>query len=94
MATDASPDAVAAPLSSPWTTFWKKVFMGASIVLIVGVAWRAVYVSNQKEMKLRRALRKSQSIHAALHDVPARRFSTIDARPSPTHRNDLVERYS
>lgn len=63
------------------------------MVLLVGVAWRAVYVSNQNEMKIRRAVHKSQNIRAALSDVPARRFSTIDVRPSAAQRSDLGERY-
>lgn len=86
-----------APSPSPVpsrSAFWRKVIIGTSVVFAIGVAWRAVYVSNQNELKLRRAVRKSQSIHAALSEVPGRRFSTIDVRPSAAQKNDLVERYS
>ncbi|KAG5495432.1 hypothetical protein GH5_03093 [Leishmania sp. Ghana 2012 LV757] len=92
MTTNTSQDTAAAPSPSPRTSLLKKVVIGTSVVLLVGVAWRAVYLSNQNEMKLRRAVRKSQNIRAALRDVPARRFSTTDVGPSPIQRKDLVER--
>ncbi|KAK7199734.1 hypothetical protein NESM_000019500 [Novymonas esmeraldas] len=75
------------------TGLWKKAVVGASVVLLVGVAWRAVYVSNQNELKVRRALQKAQSIHASLADVPGRRFSTVDVRPSAAQKADIIERY-
>jgi hypothetical protein len=73
--------------------FWKRTVIGLSVVLVIGVAWRAVYVSNQKELKIRRALRKSQQLHDSLTDVPARRFSTVDVRPAAVQKNQLLERY-
>nr|CAJ2478541.1 unnamed protein product [Leishmania braziliensis]CAJ2478987.1 unnamed protein product [Leishmania braziliensis] len=92
MTTHVSQDAAEEPSPLPLQriVFWKKAVIGASVVLLVGLAWRAVYVSNQNEMKLRRAVRKSQSIRGALCDVPARRFSTIDARPAAAQKNILV----
>ncbi|KAG5496189.1 hypothetical protein JKF63_02490 [Porcisia hertigi] len=93
MTTNTARHASAAQPPSSRTDLWKKVVIGASIFVVLGVAWRTVYVSNQNELKLRRALRKSQSIHAALSDVPARRFSTIDVRPSAAQKNDLIARY-
>ncbi|KPI90834.1 hypothetical protein ABL78_0067 [Leptomonas seymouri] len=73
--------------------FWKRTLIGAAVVLAIGVAWRSVYVSNQRELELRRALRKSQRIHDALTDVPARRFPTMDVRPAAAQKNMLLERY-
>lgn len=73
---------------------WKKALLGTSVVLIVGVMWRAVYVSNQRELNARRALRKSQQLYDALNDVPARRFSTQDVRPAAAQKNELLERYA
>lgn len=73
--------------------FWKRTALGLSVVLVIGIAWRAVYVSNQRELQIRRSLRRSQQLHDALTDVPGRRFSTVDVRPSAAQKNDLVERY-
>ncbi|KPA84666.1 hypothetical protein ABB37_01177 [Leptomonas pyrrhocoris] len=76
------------------TQFWKWTLLGVSVALVVGAAWRTVYMSNQKELQLRRALRKSQQLHDALTEVPARRFSTLDVRPAAAQKNELMERYA
>lgn len=73
--------------------FWKKAVVGISVVVIVAVAWRAVYVSNQHEMYTRRSLRRSQQLYDALLDVPGRRFSTVDVRPAAAQKKEVLERY-
>lgn len=67
--------------------------LGLSAVVAIGIAWRSVYASNQRELHLRRALEREQDIHACLSAVPARRFSTTDAHPASQQKNNLVERY-
>lgn len=64
----------------------QKLFVTCAIVVILGVAWRAIYVSNQRELALRRAMEKDRAMINDLREVPGRRFPTVANQADGTHR--------
>lgn len=60
------------------TPRWVKIAVSVTILVVVVSAWRAVYVSNQSELAIRRMYEKDQMTRGYLADTPSKRFSTVE----------------
>ncbi|CAD2216310.1 hypothetical protein ADEAN_000377200 [Angomonas deanei] len=76
------------------TAKWTYIAITAGIVVIVAVAWRAVYVTNQRELQLRRSIEKNKMLYQSLKEVPGKRFTTNAGTAEADRQAKLVSRYN